>query len=115
MSELGMERTANTMNLKTLDDVQVLDYARHPLVAITHRLGKTAINKNDILFYDPSHLRSNLSLRICSFTIVPSGTTTSGQTRVFEWTTTLLRKTTLGPITVSFSMQHLPRYGYRCR
>ncbi len=36
--ELGLERTANAMNLKTLDDVQVLDYARHPLVAITHRL-----------------------------------------------------------------------------
>jgi IMP dehydrogenase len=40
--ELGMERTATTMNLKTLDDVQVLDYARHPLVAITHRLVKRA-------------------------------------------------------------------------
>jgi IMP dehydrogenase len=38
--ELGMERTALAMNLKTLDDVQVLDYARHPLVAITHRLVK---------------------------------------------------------------------------
>jgi IMP dehydrogenase len=38
--ELGMERTAKAMNLKTLDDVQVLDYARHPLVAITHRLVK---------------------------------------------------------------------------
>ena len=36
--ELGMERTAHAMNLKTLEDVQVLDYARHPLVAITHRL-----------------------------------------------------------------------------
>ncbi|HUU76619.1 MAG TPA: CBS domain-containing protein [Methanoregulaceae archaeon] len=36
--ELGMERTAKAMNLKTLDDIQVLDYARHPLVAITHRL-----------------------------------------------------------------------------
>jgi CBS domain-containing protein len=36
--ELGLERTANAMNLKTLDDIQVLDYARHPLVAITHRL-----------------------------------------------------------------------------
>ncbi len=36
--ELGMERTARAMNLKTLDDIQVLDYARHPLVAITHRL-----------------------------------------------------------------------------
>jgi len=38
--ELGMERTALAMNLKSLDDVQVLDYARHPLVAITHRLVK---------------------------------------------------------------------------
>jgi CBS domain-containing protein len=38
--ELGMERTARAMNLKNLDDVQVLDYARHPLVAITHRLVK---------------------------------------------------------------------------
>ncbi|MCQ8893209.1 MAG: CBS domain-containing protein [Methanolinea sp.] len=36
--ELGMERTARAMNLRTLDDIQVLDYARHPLVAITHRL-----------------------------------------------------------------------------
>jgi ParB-like chromosome segregation protein Spo0J len=38
--ELGMERTARAMNLQSLDDVQVLDYARHPLVAITHRLVK---------------------------------------------------------------------------
>jgi len=38
--ELGLERTAHAMNLKTLDDIQVLDYARHPLVAITHRLVK---------------------------------------------------------------------------
>ncbi|MEI7649822.1 MAG: CBS domain-containing protein [Methanomicrobiales archaeon] len=38
--ELGMERTAHAMNLKSLNDVQVLDYARHPLVAITHRLVK---------------------------------------------------------------------------
>lgn len=36
--ELGIERTAKAMNLNTLDDIQVLDYARHPLVAITHRL-----------------------------------------------------------------------------
>jgi predicted transcriptional regulator len=36
--ELGMEKTARAMNLKTLDDVQVMDYARHPLVALTHRL-----------------------------------------------------------------------------
>jgi IMP dehydrogenase len=36
--ELGMERTARTLNLNTLDDIKVLDYARHPLVALTHRL-----------------------------------------------------------------------------
>jgi CBS domain-containing protein len=36
--ELGMEKTARAMNLKTLEDVQVMDYARHPLVALTHRL-----------------------------------------------------------------------------
>jgi IMP dehydrogenase len=36
--ELGLERTAKAMNLRSLDDIQVLDYARHPLVAITHRL-----------------------------------------------------------------------------
>ncbi|MBP7120195.1 MAG: CBS domain-containing protein [Methanolinea sp.] len=40
--ELGMERTARAMNLRSLDDIQVLDYARHPLVAITHRLVKKA-------------------------------------------------------------------------
>jgi IMP dehydrogenase len=38
--ELGMERTAQSMNLRTLDDIQVLDYARHPLVALTHRTGR---------------------------------------------------------------------------
>lgn len=36
--ELGMEKTARALNLKTLDDIKVLDYARHPLVALTHRL-----------------------------------------------------------------------------
>jgi len=36
--ELGMERTARAMNLRSLDDIQILDYARHPLVAITHRM-----------------------------------------------------------------------------
>jgi IMP dehydrogenase len=40
--ELGMERTARSMNLRTLDDIQVLDYARHPLVAITQRLVRRA-------------------------------------------------------------------------
>ncbi|OPY37595.1 MAG: Inosine-5'-monophosphate dehydrogenase [Methanoregula sp. PtaU1.Bin051] len=38
--ELGMERTAHAMNLHTLDDIQILDYARHPLVALTHRMAK---------------------------------------------------------------------------
>ncbi len=38
--ELGMERTARSMHLNSLDDIQVLDYARHPLVALTHRLVK---------------------------------------------------------------------------
>jgi len=38
--ELGMERTAHAMNLRSLDDIQVLDYARHPLVALTHRMAK---------------------------------------------------------------------------
>lgn len=36
--ELGLEKTAREMNLHTLDDVKVLDYARHPLMAVTHRL-----------------------------------------------------------------------------
>ncbi len=36
--ELGMEKTARAMNLKDLGDITVLDYARHPLVALTHRL-----------------------------------------------------------------------------
>ena len=40
--ELGMERTARALNLKGLDDIQILDYARHPLVAITHRLVRRA-------------------------------------------------------------------------
>ncbi|MHC1626437.1 MAG: CBS pair associated ParBc domain-containing protein [Methanoculleaceae archaeon] len=35
---LGMEKTARSINLRTLDDVRVLDYARHPLMALTHRL-----------------------------------------------------------------------------
>jgi IMP dehydrogenase len=38
--ELGMERTAKAMNLHTLDDIQILDYARHPLVALTRRTVK---------------------------------------------------------------------------
>jgi CBS domain-containing protein len=38
--ELGIERTARALNLASLDDIKVLDYARHPLVALTHRLVK---------------------------------------------------------------------------
>jgi predicted transcriptional regulator len=37
--ELGLERTARTMKLRTVDDIQIMDYARHPLVAGTHRFG----------------------------------------------------------------------------
>ncbi len=40
--ELGIERTARALNLASLDDIKVLDYARHPLVALTHRLVKNA-------------------------------------------------------------------------
>ena len=38
--DLGLERTAQSLNLRSLDDIQVLDYARHPLVAVTHRLAR---------------------------------------------------------------------------
>ncbi len=40
--ELGIERTARALNLSTLDDIKVLDYARHPLIALTHRLVRNA-------------------------------------------------------------------------
>ncbi|MDD1672117.1 MAG: CBS domain-containing protein, partial [Methanomicrobiales archaeon] len=40
--ELGIEKTARALNLKSLDDIKVLDYARHPLVALTHRLVRNA-------------------------------------------------------------------------
>ncbi|PSP55151.1 hypothetical protein BRC82_06465 [Halobacteriales archaeon QS_1_67_19] len=36
--ELGMEKTAEKEGLETLDDVNVVDYARHPLVETTKRL-----------------------------------------------------------------------------
>lgn len=36
--ELGMEKTAKKENLHSLDDVAVVDYARHPLVETTKRL-----------------------------------------------------------------------------
>lgn len=39
-TELGLEKTAESLNLKSLDDIRILDYARHPLIALTHRLVK---------------------------------------------------------------------------
>jgi CBS domain-containing protein len=35
---LGMEKSAKNAGLRTLDDIQVLDYAKHPLIEITERL-----------------------------------------------------------------------------
>jgi IMP dehydrogenase len=36
--ELGMERTAEKEGLRSLRDIEVVDYARHPLVETTRRL-----------------------------------------------------------------------------
>lgn len=36
--ELGMQKTAEKEGLETLDDVKIVDYARHPLVETTKRL-----------------------------------------------------------------------------
>lgn len=36
--DLGMQRTADKDGLATLDDIEVVDYARHPLVETTKRL-----------------------------------------------------------------------------
>ena len=36
--ELGMERTAREEGLESIEDVEVVDYARHPLVETTERL-----------------------------------------------------------------------------
>jgi IMP dehydrogenase len=38
--ELGMQRTAEKEGLETIDDITVVDYARHPLVETTERLSK---------------------------------------------------------------------------
>ena len=37
--ELGMEKTARESGLETLDDVEIVDYARHPLIEATHYEG----------------------------------------------------------------------------
>ncbi|PWR75413.1 CBS domain-containing protein [Methanospirillum stamsii] len=52
--ELGLERTAKAMNLKTIDDISIMDYARHPLVAGTHRFGGMGTIVPD-QYQDPSH------------------------------------------------------------
>jgi len=39
--ELGMERSAEEMGLRTLDDVKIIEGAHHPLVEITTRLLKS--------------------------------------------------------------------------
>jgi IMP dehydrogenase len=36
--ELGMEQTADKEGLDTIDDIEVVDYARHPLIETTERL-----------------------------------------------------------------------------
>jgi len=36
--DLGMAKTAELEGLESLDDVNVVDYARHPLVQTTERL-----------------------------------------------------------------------------
>ncbi len=37
---LGMEKTALSAGLRTLSDIRILDYAKHPLIEITKRLKK---------------------------------------------------------------------------
>ncbi|MBU4372966.1 MAG: CBS domain-containing protein [Euryarchaeota archaeon] len=37
---LGMEKTALSAGLRTLSDIKILDYAKHPLIEITKRLTK---------------------------------------------------------------------------
>ena len=36
--ELGMQRTADKEGLESIDDIEVVDYARHPLIETTERL-----------------------------------------------------------------------------
>jgi IMP dehydrogenase len=36
--ELGMQRTAEKEGLESIDDIQIVDYARHPLIETTERL-----------------------------------------------------------------------------
>jgi IMP dehydrogenase len=36
--ELGMERTAEQEGLETIEDIEIADYGRHPLIETTQRL-----------------------------------------------------------------------------
>ncbi len=45
--ELGIEKTAEEQGLRTLKDIEIIDYAHHPLVEITTRLLKRK-NESDI-------------------------------------------------------------------
>ncbi|MDI6916774.1 MAG: CBS domain-containing protein [Thermoplasmatales archaeon] len=45
--ELGIEKTAKAQGLRTLNDIEVIDYAHHPLVEITTRLLKRKENVGD--------------------------------------------------------------------
>ena len=36
--KLGLEETAEKKGIKRLDDITILDYAKHPLVEVTERL-----------------------------------------------------------------------------
>jgi IMP dehydrogenase len=38
--ELGLERTARELHLEEIADIEIMDYARHPLIAGTQRIGK---------------------------------------------------------------------------
>lgn len=44
--ELGMEKTADKAGIYTFDDIEIIDDAQHPLIAITESI-KTKQNKND--------------------------------------------------------------------
>jgi len=45
--ELGIEKTAREQGLRTPDDIEIIDYAHHPLVEITTRLLKRNENASD--------------------------------------------------------------------
>jgi len=45
--ELGLERTARELHLGEIADIEILDYARHPLVAGTQRIGRLDGDQKD--------------------------------------------------------------------